>query len=218
MTVEIRVLSEGYLSGDDDRVGSTVGFAREGGVLVVIDPGLVPGRDAILRPLAELELSPEQITDVVLSHHHPDHTLNAALFPNARVHDHWAWYRDDRWVDRPAEGFELSPSIRLIETPGHSPQDISTLVDSADGLVAFNASVVDLDGPGGRPVRARPRGASRKPRARAWVAGAPDDRARSRGAIRAGARHAPVARPLSSGRGPARPRRYRRASSRNSRR
>jgi glyoxylase-like metal-dependent hydrolase (beta-lactamase superfamily II) len=137
MTAETRILSEGYLSGDDDRVGSTVGFAREGGVLVVIDPGLVPGRDAILRPLAELELSPEQITDVVLSHHHPDHTLNAALFPNARVHDHWAWYRDDRWVDRPAEGFELSPSIRLIETPGHSPQDISTLVDSADGLVAF---------------------------------------------------------------------------------
>jgi len=137
MTVEIRVLSEGYLSGDDDRVGSTVGFAREGGVLVVIDPGLVPGRDAILRPLAELELSPEQITDVVLSHHHPDHTLNAALFANARFHDHWAWYRDDRWVDRPAEGFELSPSIRLIETPGHSPQDISTLVDSADGLVVF---------------------------------------------------------------------------------
>jgi glyoxylase-like metal-dependent hydrolase (beta-lactamase superfamily II) len=137
MTAEIRVLSEGYLSGDDDRVGSTVGFAREGGVLVVIDPGLVPGRDAILRPLAELELSPEQITDVVLSHHHPDHTLNAALFANARFHDHWAWYRDDRWVDRPAEGFALSPSIRLIETPGHSPQDISTLVDSADGLVVF---------------------------------------------------------------------------------
>lgn len=137
MTAEIRVLSEGYLSGDDDRVGSTVGFAREGGVLVVIDPGLVPGRDAILRPLAELELSPEQITDVVLSHHHPDHTLNAALFANARFHDHWAWYRDDRWVDRPAEGFELSPSIRLIETPGHSSQDISTLVNSADGLVVF---------------------------------------------------------------------------------
>lgn len=138
MTAEIRILSEGYLSGeDDDRVGSTVGFAREDGVLVVIDPGLVPGRDAIVRPLAELEVSPEQITDVVLSHHHPDHTLNAALFPNARVHDHWAWYRDDRWVDRPAEGFELSSSIRLIETPGHSPQDISTLADTEDGLVVF---------------------------------------------------------------------------------
>jgi glyoxylase-like metal-dependent hydrolase (beta-lactamase superfamily II) len=139
MTAEVRILFEGYLSRPDagDRTASTVGFARDGGVLVVIDPGLVPGRDAILRPLAELELAPEQITDVVLSHHHPDHTLNAALFPKARVHDHWAWYRDDLWIDREAEGFELSPSIRLFETPGHSPQDISTVVDTDEGLVVF---------------------------------------------------------------------------------
>jgi glyoxylase-like metal-dependent hydrolase (beta-lactamase superfamily II) len=150
MTAEVHILSEGYLGDGGDRVGSTVGFARDGGVLVVIDPGLVPGRHAILRPLAELELAPEQITDVVLSHHHPDHTLNAALFPNARVHDHWAWYRDDLWVDRPAEGFELSSSIRLIETPGHSPQDLSTLVDTDGGLVVFThlwwtATVPDED-------------------------------------------------------------------------
>jgi glyoxylase-like metal-dependent hydrolase (beta-lactamase superfamily II) len=26
-------------------------------------------------------LAPGAITDVVLSHHHPDHTVNAALFP-----------------------------------------------------------------------------------------------------------------------------------------
>jgi hypothetical protein len=25
--------------------------------------------------------------------HHPDHTVNAALFPNARIHDHWAIYQ-----------------------------------------------------------------------------------------------------------------------------
>src|SRR5262245_40347192 len=139
MTAAITILSEGYLSRPDaeDRTASTVGFIREDDVLVVVDPGLVPGRDAILRPLAEMAIAPERITDVVLSHHHPDHTLNAALFPNARVHDHWAWYRDDLWIDRPAEGFELSPSIRLIETPGHSPQDISTLVDTDRGLVVF---------------------------------------------------------------------------------
>jgi len=139
MTAEITVLSEGYLSRPDaeDRTASTVGFIRDDDVLVVVDPGMVPGRDAILRPLAQNGIAPEQITDVVLSHHHPDHTLNAALFANARVHDHWAWYRDDLWIDRPAEGFELSPSIRLIETPGHSPQDVSTLADTAEGLVVF---------------------------------------------------------------------------------
>ena len=139
MVAEVRILFEGYLSRPDaeDRTASTVGFARDDGVLVVVDPGLVPGQDAILRPLAELEIGPDAITDVVLSHHHPDHTLNAGLFSKARVHDHWAWYRGDLWIDREAEGFEISPSIRLLETPGHSPQDISTVVDTEDGLVVF---------------------------------------------------------------------------------
>jgi glyoxylase-like metal-dependent hydrolase (beta-lactamase superfamily II) len=130
---EFHVLSEGY--NDDDNVASTVSFARDADVAVVIDPGLVPGRAAILEPLSALGVAPEDVTDVVISHHHPDHTLNVALFPNARLHDHWAWYRGDLWISRPAEGFELAPGIRLIATPGHSAEDISTLVDTADGLV-----------------------------------------------------------------------------------
>lgn len=130
------VLSEGYLSeGGNDRVGSTVSLVTDGDVVAVIDPGLVPSRAAILGPLRVMGFEPEHVTDVVISHHHPDHTLNVALFPNARLHDHWAWYRDDLWVSRPAEGFELSPAIRLIETPGHTPQDISTLIEDEDGLV-----------------------------------------------------------------------------------
>jgi glyoxylase-like metal-dependent hydrolase (beta-lactamase superfamily II) len=134
---EVHVLCDGYLSDDDDRVGSTVSFVRDGEVLVVVDPGLVRGRSAILDPLAALGVAPGDVTDVVISHHHPDHTLNVALFPNARLHDHWAWYRDDLWISRPAEGFELAPGIRLSETPGHSPQDISTLVETEDGLVVL---------------------------------------------------------------------------------
>ncbi len=118
-------------------VGSTVGFVRDGDARVVIDPGMVPTPASILDPLTALGESPATITDVVFSHHHPDHTLNAALFPHARFHDHWAIYKGDNWISRPAEGFEVSPSILLIETPGHSLQDITTLVGTADGLVAF---------------------------------------------------------------------------------
>jgi glyoxylase-like metal-dependent hydrolase (beta-lactamase superfamily II) len=132
---EFHVLSEGYLSRDDDRVGSTVSFVRDGDALVVIDPGLVRARGAILEPLAALGVAAEDVTDVVISHHHPDHTLNVALFPNARLHDHWAWYRDDLWTSRPAEGVRLGDGTTLTETPGHSPQDISTLVETEDGLV-----------------------------------------------------------------------------------
>jgi glyoxylase-like metal-dependent hydrolase (beta-lactamase superfamily II) len=104
----------------------------------VVDPGMVPdvGR-AILGPLTALGESARSITDVVLTHHHPDHSINMGLFPTARIHDHWAWYRGDQWVDRPAEGFSLSPSVALIETPGHTPQDITVLAGTPDGIAAF---------------------------------------------------------------------------------
>src|SRR4029453_6527213 len=110
-------------------------FARDGDTLVVIDPGMASSRSAILDPLPALAGGPGDGAAVVSPHPPPDPTLTVALFPSARIHDHWAWYRDDRWISRPAEGFELSPGIRLIETPGHSPQDISTLVETDDGLI-----------------------------------------------------------------------------------
>ena len=144
---ELHVLCDGYLSNDDDRVGSTVSFARDGDVRIVIGPGLVSSRAAILEPLTALRVRPDDVTDVVISHHHPDHTLNIGLFPNARVHDHWAWYRDDLWISRAAEGYELSASIRLIETPGHSPQDISTVVETDGGVIVATHLWWTAEGP-----------------------------------------------------------------------
>jgi glyoxylase-like metal-dependent hydrolase (beta-lactamase superfamily II) len=128
------VLHEGYGS---PGVAATVGLVRDGAVVLVTDPGMVRDRALILDPLRAAGVAPEEVTDVVFSHHHPDHTLNAALFPNARFHDHWAIYQGDTWDDREAEGYELSPSIRLIRTPGHTREDITTLVGTQDGVVAF---------------------------------------------------------------------------------
>ena len=112
-------------------------FVRDCEMRLIVDPGMVPDPDSILRPLEALGESPDAVTDVVFSHHHPDHTLHAALFAHARFHDHWAMYKGDLWEDRRAEGFAVSPAVRLIETPGHSPQDVTTLVGSPEGIVAF---------------------------------------------------------------------------------
>jgi glyoxylase-like metal-dependent hydrolase (beta-lactamase superfamily II) len=138
-SAEVHVLSDGYGLNESIpwTVASTVTYIRDGDAHVIVDPGMVADRRSLIDGLRSLGVDPEQITDVVLSHHHPDHTLNAGLFPEARVHDHWAIYRDDSWTPRPAHGFEVSPSIRLAETPGHSPQDITTLVGTQSGLVAL---------------------------------------------------------------------------------
>jgi glyoxylase-like metal-dependent hydrolase (beta-lactamase superfamily II) len=124
-----------------------VAYVHDGDVHLVVDPGMVADRSRILDPLAAAGVAPEQVSDVVFSHHHPDHTLNAALFGAARFHDHWAIYRNDEWTSRDAEGAELSPSIRLIRTPGHTAEDITTLVGTADGVVAFTHLWWHADGP-----------------------------------------------------------------------
>lgn len=142
------VLTAGYAGG---RVASTVSLVRDGDLYLVIDPGMVADRRLILDPLAALGVDPDDVTDVVFSHHHPDHTINAALFPRARYHDHWAIYEGDVWTSRPAEGYELSPSVRLIETPGHTPQDITTLIGTPDGLVAATHLWWHADGPAEDP-------------------------------------------------------------------
>ena len=144
MTARLDVLTEGYA---DDRVASTVVLIRDGDAVIVVDPGMVASRSLILDPLLALGVDPGQVTDVVFSHHHPDHTLNAALFTEARFHDHWAIYRDDVWTERDADGFALSAGVHLRATPGHSAEDISTLVETDDGLVACTHLWWSAEGP-----------------------------------------------------------------------
>lgn len=141
---EFVVLSAGHVPasapwelGTTETVRSTVSYLRDGDRRIIIDPGFVPGRNAILDPLADLGCRPEDITDVVISHWHPDHSLNIALFPNATTHDIWGVYRDDQWTMRWAEGYRVSDGVVLIQTPGHTDQDITTLAATAQGLVAF---------------------------------------------------------------------------------
>ncbi|CAA9333843.1 MAG: metallo-beta-lactamase, partial [uncultured Frankineae bacterium] len=53
------------------------------------------------------------------------------------VHDMQAVYDGDRWTRRGADGAELTPSVVLLATPGHTPQDVTTLVGTAEGVVAL---------------------------------------------------------------------------------
>jgi glyoxylase-like metal-dependent hydrolase (beta-lactamase superfamily II) len=128
------ILFTGYAG---ERVAGTVSLVRDGDLVAVVDPGMVPSRAAILDPLQALGVSPGEVTDVILSHHHPDHTWHIAPFPNVRVHDYWAMYERDVWTSRPAEGAQLAAGVRLMETPGHTREDVTTLVTTDEGITAL---------------------------------------------------------------------------------
>jgi glyoxylase-like metal-dependent hydrolase (beta-lactamase superfamily II) len=154
----VHVLVAGYAREDDDgeHVGSTITLIQDGQTVIIVDPGMVASRDRLLAALAGHGVTPAEVTDVVFSHHHPDHTVNAALFPAARIHDHWAIYDGDLWISRPADGYVVSPSVRLLATPGHTPEDITTLAATPRGVHACTHAWWAADGPAVDPFAPDP--------------------------------------------------------------
>jgi glyoxylase-like metal-dependent hydrolase (beta-lactamase superfamily II) len=155
-TAQVHVVHEGYVREQDGQqhVAGTVTLIIDGEAVIVVDPGMVADRAELLAALGRRGVEPGVVTDVVFSHHHPDHTVNAALFPAARVHDHWAIYDGDLWISRTAEGAQLSPSVTLIATPGHTAEDITTLAATSNGVHACTHAWWGPDGPAVDPLAA----------------------------------------------------------------
>lgn len=152
-TARVDILLVGSLTSTGGGVASACTLIRDGDRVIVVDPGMAPSARSILDPLGALGVKPEDVTEVVLGHHHPDHTIHAGHFPNAAIHDHWAIYRGTNWEDSDAAGRVLSPSVVLARTPGHTAQDISTIVGTPDGIVVCthcwftSDTTVDDEGP-----------------------------------------------------------------------
>jgi len=128
------LLHTGYVR--DDGVAGTVSLVIDGSAVIVVDPGMVADRELILAPLRALGVGPDEVTHVVITHHHPDHTINIALFPNAEVVDFWARYSGDQWMDHPGDGHRVSDHTTLILTPGHTREDATLLVETDEGVLA----------------------------------------------------------------------------------
>jgi glyoxylase-like metal-dependent hydrolase (beta-lactamase superfamily II) len=133
----VHLLHAGYVRDEGTRVGSSITLVRDGDFSIITDPGFVARRSLILDPLAALGVDPGSVTHVFFSHHHPDHTVNAALFPNAEIVDFWARYKDDLWLDNGGDGWQMTPHSQLWLTPGHTEEDASLIVDAEDGTYAM---------------------------------------------------------------------------------
>jgi glyoxylase-like metal-dependent hydrolase (beta-lactamase superfamily II) len=143
---KVTVLTAGYVqaiegqqlipgASDDGarRVASTVTLIQSDHAIVVADPGMVTDRALILDSLKKAGLSPHDVTHIFISHHHPDHTVNMTLFPNAEVVDFWGIYKGDLWRDH-GDGYEMAPGAKVLRTPGHTEEDASLMVETAEGI------------------------------------------------------------------------------------
>jgi glyoxylase-like metal-dependent hydrolase (beta-lactamase superfamily II) len=141
----VTVLVEGYIKAIEGRqlipgvaadgarhVAGTVTLIQDDRAVIVADPGMVTERSLILEGLTKAGVAPEEVTHIFISHHHPDHTVNIALFPNAEVVDFWARYTGDLWQDHGDE-YDIVPGITVLRTPGHTEEDASLIVRADDG-------------------------------------------------------------------------------------
>ncbi len=146
---EIRILNEGYVApiegrnfvpGEQDdgarRVASTVALIKSEDAIIVIDPGMVPEEVDLTSKFKSAGIQPEDVTHVFISHHHPDHTVRLGMFPNATVVDFWGSYLNDVWEDH-GDQFEIVEGIWVMQTPGHTDEDASLVVESEAGTYVF---------------------------------------------------------------------------------
>ncbi len=99
---------------------------------IVVDTGLVDEAGQILRRLAEVGLSPEEVDLVINTHDHPDHCGNNRLFTRAQVLSGKVGIKGKGGLK---EGDVVAPGVWIMETPGHTLECISVVCESTRRIV-----------------------------------------------------------------------------------
>lgn len=137
---------------------SSVVLLRAHGRIALIDTGGFSMRTMLLKRFAERGLQPADITDLLLTHSHHDHSVNWTMFPHARIvigADELAWSLQVPWGETPVpelyvrelkdwktvhlarEGEEVFPGVTAHLAPGHTPGHLVYVLRTAERTVVF---------------------------------------------------------------------------------
>lgn len=121
---------------------SSVVLLRGHGRVALIDAGTFSMRKLVIDGLARHGLKPADVTDLLLTHSHWDHSVNWTLFRHARIalgKVEMAWALEQPWGETPVpelyveklqdwptlvridDGAEVMPAITAHIGPGHTP-------------------------------------------------------------------------------------------------
>jgi N-acyl homoserine lactone hydrolase len=132
---------------------STNVLLRGEGKVAIVDVGSFGQRKLIQQQLAAHGLTPADVTDVILTHAHHDHSVNWVMFPKARIHiggGEIDWAVGEPWGTTPVPelyvrelagspqlvrieaGAEVLPGIAAHHAPGHTPGHLIFVIPGAD--------------------------------------------------------------------------------------
>ena len=138
---------------------STIALIRHGDRKALVDVGAFGQRKLLLEHFQANALTPADITDVLLTHSHYDHSINWVLFPKATIviGDHeLQWSLEQPWGETPvpelyvrelaavprlrkvAEGDDVFPGITAYLAPGHTPGCLVYVLDAGSRDIIFS--------------------------------------------------------------------------------
>lgn len=137
---------------------STIALLRGHGRVALIDTGPMGMRKLLVDRLRMHGLEPADVTDLLLTHSHHDHSINWTMFPKARIcigAQELAWSLEQPWgrtpvpelymrelaswptVHRLADGEMALPKVYAHVAPGHTPGHLIFILQDTERDVIF---------------------------------------------------------------------------------
>ena len=105
---------------------SAVTLIQTHGKNILVDTGSRGMFPVIENKLTQLNLSPDDIDIVILTHLHLDHAFNVALFSKAKI---IAWMHEWNYLETcrlpTVNNYEIAPGVVIFPTPGHAEEHIA---------------------------------------------------------------------------------------------
>jgi glyoxylase-like metal-dependent hydrolase (beta-lactamase superfamily II) len=142
----VKQIVEGFVKSDKKTwidACSSVTLIMDGKKVILVDTGGRGFFKIIKESLKKEGLSPQEVTDVINTHSHPDHIWNNAFFENATFVNSAGILKDKfYWKNLP---LKIGKNIEVISTPGHSDDGCSVIVKTPEGVYCIAGDLFYLD-------------------------------------------------------------------------
>jgi glyoxylase-like metal-dependent hydrolase (beta-lactamase superfamily II) len=136
---KLKVLIEGYAREVKGGwiASSTVTLVQSNDKNIIVDPGC--NRAKLIDSLKKENLEIDDIDFILLTHNHTDHTLLSGIFRKAKVLNPEEIYDGDKQIAH--DNCIPETDLKIIQTPGHTPEHCSLVVSTKSGVYVVAGDV-----------------------------------------------------------------------------